>query len=152
MLNGQVLSISLPLPRGLRCRDFLKPSYDTYAIVKSTHPSGRAVRVGVAFLGKSPPAGFEEAPGAVFLAERRRSRRQDRYVKIRLTGCGRASETTVLENLGGGGARVMTAQAFGVGDLVAIEDTEGSLRARCEIRGIHVGKDGIGRLSLRFVG
>ena len=56
-----------------------------------------------------------------------------------------------IENISGNGARVMTALDLGVGDRVRIADAEGLIEARGEVRGIHEGKDGIRRLSVRFI-
>ena len=151
VLTGQVLSIRMPLPRGLRRYDLAKSTYETYAIVKSARLSGGPIRVGVSFLGKVAPAGYLDSPGARFLSERRSSRRETRYLRIRLTAEGGPPETTVLENISGEGARVMTALDLSVGDRVRIEDAEGLLEARGEVRGIHEGKDGIRRLSVRFI-
>ena len=68
-----------------------------------------------------------------------------------MTAEGGSPETTVLENISRDGARVMTALDLSVGDRVRIEDAEGLIEARGEVRGIHEGKDGIRRLSVRFI-
>jgi hypothetical protein len=64
---------------------------------------------------------------------------------------GSAPERTVVENVSREGARVMTALDLAVGDRVRIEDEDGLLQQRGEVRGIHEGKDGIRRVSVRFV-
>jgi hypothetical protein len=149
--TGQVLSIRLPLPRVLRRYDQVKPMYETYALVRSVQLSGGPLRVGVSFLGRVPPRGYADHPGARFLPERRRFRRENRYLKVRLIAEGSAPERTVVENVSREGARVMTALGLAVGDRVRIEDEDGLLQQRGEVRGIHEGKDGIRRVSVRFV-
>src|SRR5512139_2803215 len=60
---GQVLFLSLPLPRNFRRYDLAETSYKTYALVRNT----RSTRVaGVLFLGRIPPKGFSDAPGGRF--------------------------------------------------------------------------------------
>jgi len=61
---GQVLLLSLPLPRNFRRYDLAETSYKTYALVRnsrSTEEGGHVV--GVMFLGRVPPKGFEAKPG-----------------------------------------------------------------------------------------
>ncbi len=146
---GQVLQLQLALPKRFRAYDAMKTTYQTYALVLSARLGGGGTRVGVAFLGRTPPVGYDGCPGGRFLPERRRSRRGEIYLKVKLSKDG-ADEKTVLENFGPGGARVMTAQPFGEGEVLTIEDAEGSFRATAEIRSIYLGKDGIRRLNLKF--
>lgn len=147
---GQVLLLQLALPKRFRAYDALKTTYQTYALVQSACLGGGGTRVGVAFLGRTPPVGYDQRPGGRFLPERRRARRGELYLKVRLSKDG-ADEKTVLENFGRGGARVMTAQPFGEGEVVTIEDADGSFRAIAEVRSIYLGKDGIRRLNLKFL-
>ena len=64
VLTGQVLSIRMPLPRGLRRYDLAKSTYETYVIVKSARLSDGPIRVAFSFLGKVAPAGYVDSPGA----------------------------------------------------------------------------------------
>jgi PilZ domain-containing protein len=149
VLTGQVLELQLALPKRFRAYDAMKQTYLTYALVQSARLDTTGTRVGVAFLGRTPPVGYDRYPGARFLPERRRTRRGELFLKVKLSR-GEADEKTLLENYGPGGARVMTAQPFGEGEVVTIEDSDGSFRARAEVRSIYLGKDGIRRLNLRF--
>ncbi len=150
VLVGQVLVLHLPLPRRYRSYDPSTTIYETFALVHSAQLEAGRTRVGVAFLGRKAPPGYEKEPGRQFLTDRRRSRRGDLYLKVRLAG-GAGEERTVLENFGRGGARVMTGQPLAEGEVVSLEDAEGSFKARAEVRSVYVGEDGIRRLNLRFL-
>jgi hypothetical protein len=66
-------------------------------------------------------------------------------------------ERTIAENVGRGGARVMTTMAsLGPGDVVFIEEVggpkaDGPYSTRAEIRHSYVGPDKIRRLNLKFL-
>jgi len=61
-------------------------------------------------------------------------------------------ERTIAENVGRGGARVMTTMtSLAPGDIVQLEEVGGPYKTRAEVRGAYVGKDGIRRLNLRFL-
>ncbi len=64
---GQVLLLSLPLPKRLRSFDLADASYRVYSLVRSVRRRGEQPRIGVMFFGKQPPRGFHERPGARFL-------------------------------------------------------------------------------------
>ncbi len=65
---GQLLQLTLPLPRQLRCFDHLETQYCVWALVRHVrrlpHETDEKTRylVGVAFIGKHPPADYEEDP------------------------------------------------------------------------------------------
>src|SRR6185295_9507512 len=65
---GRVLQLSLPLPKRFRRYDLSEASYHVYGLVRDVS-AGRASgrRVGVMFLGKQPPKGYEENPGGHYL-------------------------------------------------------------------------------------
>jgi serine/threonine protein kinase len=89
-------------------------------------------------------------------ADRRRATRLDIPVNFRMrrveTG-GMQEELTFAENVGRGGARVMTTKlsSLAPGDTVNLEELGGNFKTRAEVRGSYVGKDGICRLNLRFL-
>ena len=61
-------------------------------------------------------------------------------------------ERTIAENVGRGGARVMTSiSSLAPGDIVHLEEVGGPFKTRAEVRGSYVGKDRIRRLNLRFL-
>lgn len=75
--RGRLLSLSVPMPRQLRCFDFLEPQYRILGLIRRCIPVGdatssRSYSVGVAFIGKENPAGYPEDPAKLFdLGERR---------------------------------------------------------------------------------
>ena len=100
------------------------------------------------------------APGATPTptpSERRRVTRLDIFVNFIIRRVGTAGtvlqeERTIAENVGRGGARVMTSMtALAPGDIVHLEEVGGPFKTRAEVRGSYVGKDRIRRLNLRFL-
>ena len=86
---GQVLHVSLPLPKNLRRYDLVEPSYRIYALVRDVIYASET-RVGVMLLGKSPPAGYEHDPAARFLldGDQRRYPRYELRLNVRLRRLG----------------------------------------------------------------
>jgi PilZ domain len=64
---GQLLLLSLALPRRMRQFDLDEPSYRVYTLVRGVRRRPDQLRVGVMFFGKLPPRGFHERPGARYL-------------------------------------------------------------------------------------
>jgi hypothetical protein len=66
---GRLLHLTLAMPRQLRCFDHAEPQYRVWSLVRYFSPlpkkegSGPRFDVGVAFIGKRPPASFELDPG-----------------------------------------------------------------------------------------
>lgn len=100
-----------------------------------------------------PAHGSGELPPS----ERRVATRLDIFVnfvvrRVGTLGTVLQEERTIAENVGRGGARVLTTiSALTVGDIVHLEEVGGSFKTRAEVRGHYVGRDGIRRLNLRFV-
>lgn len=154
---GQVLHLSLPLPKAFRTYDLTDTSYRVYALVRNVM-SAKAARVGLVLLGKSPPRGYEEQPGGRYLlpSDQRRSPRYDIILNIKLRrldtrGVGPQEELTVTENIGTGGAQVPTSMPVYKGDRVLIEEVKRAFSARAEVLNAYVGKDKVTRLNLKFV-
>ena len=89
--------------------------------------------------------------------ERRRVTRLDIFVNFVLRregtlGTVLQEERTIAENVGRGGARVMTTMSSLVsGDIVYLEEVGGPFKTRAEVKGVYVGKDKIRRLNLHFL-
>jgi hypothetical protein len=162
--QGQALHLSMPLPKHFRQYDITDPSYHIYALVRDITPLKGASRLGTLFLGKQPPKGFGENPGSRFLLptdpkpnprERREHQRQDIFLNFKLKrqlgSVGPQEERTVSENLSRRGARVLTTLAVARGEVLEVEELQGTFRTRAEIRNIYIGKDNIPRLNLRFL-
>ena len=64
---GQVLHLSLPLPKRHRQYDLNDVSYRVFSLVRGVRRKGEQMRVGVMFFGKHPPRGFRDRPGARYL-------------------------------------------------------------------------------------
>ncbi|HET7294693.1 MAG TPA: PilZ domain-containing protein [Vicinamibacteria bacterium] len=163
---GHVLELSLPLPRRFRRYDLTEPGYHVWALVRDVVPAGATRRVGVMFLGKTPPKDYDKNPGGRYLLptdappkpkERRRySRLENAFLNLKLhrldpAGAAVQEERTVAENLGKGGARVMTAMPLAKGDVVLVEEIGGEFKTRAEIRNVYIGEDRIPRLNLQFL-
>jgi len=159
---GQALHLSLPLPKAFRQYSLSDTSYRVYGLVRDIYTLPTSVRVGVMFLGKNPPRGYEANPGGRYLLpndpppapkERRGSGRVDIFINLKLVRNNGTvqTETTVTENLGRGGVRVMTSLPVSEGEILLVEDAAGTFRLRAEIRNMFVGKDGVPRLNLRFI-
>src|ERR1043165_714988 len=63
---GQLVSLMMPMPRHLRCYDADKELYRVWGLIQHCSPvSGEGhtdYHVGVAFVGKNPPASYHENP------------------------------------------------------------------------------------------
>ena len=74
--RGRLLQVSVPMPRQLRCYDYLEPQYKIWGLVRRcvTVAEGtkeQSYAVGVAFVGKNPPPAFMDNPAKLFdLSER----------------------------------------------------------------------------------
>ena len=64
---GQVLLMTLALPKRLRQHDLTDASYRVYTLVRGVRRRTDQRRVGVMFFGKYPPRGFHERPAARYL-------------------------------------------------------------------------------------
>jgi hypothetical protein len=64
---GQILFITLALPRRLRQYDLQDSTYRVYTLVRTVRRRPDQHRVGVMYFGKYPPRGFHDRPGARYL-------------------------------------------------------------------------------------
>ena len=64
---GQILLLSLPLPRRLRQHDLDETDYRVYSLVRGVRRRADQPRVGVMFFGQKPPRGFQDRPAARYL-------------------------------------------------------------------------------------
>jgi hypothetical protein len=159
---GQVLHLSLPLPKHFRQYDLTEASYRTYGLVRGTRPDGNGWQVGVKFLGKVPPRGYLDNPGGVFLLptdgmrnvriDRRRWSRLQIHVNVKLEWAdpadGTREEITVTEDVGLRGVRVPTSLPISKGETLLLREVGGTFVGRAEVRAVVIGKDHIPRLNL----
>lgn len=69
--RGRLIQVAAPMPRQLRCYDFLEPQYKVWALVRrcvpiTSNPGAESYAVGVAFIGKNPPSVFNDNPSKLF--------------------------------------------------------------------------------------
>ena len=161
---GQVLHLSLPLPKAFRQYDLTETSYHVWSLVRNVNQGTDGLRVGVYFLGRKPPRDFEKNPGGRYLLpsdpppkppERRKCLRLDVFLNVKVGrlgdgGTGPQEELTIAENLGRWGARVLTSLHLSKGDVVEVSEVGGTFRTRAEVRNVYIGSDSIPRLNLKF--
>jgi hypothetical protein len=160
VLRGQALFLSMPLPKRYRAFDLTSPTYRVYAVVCSVKPGGE---LGLRFIGKNPPGGYRRNESGLFLSppvspptsDRRASPRRDGVFFFVLKPSddrgARREETTVADNLGPGGARMMTTQVFAHGEVLEVREAGGSFATRASVRNAYVGEDSVWRLNLMFL-
>jgi hypothetical protein len=69
--RGRLLVVSLPMPRQLRCYDYLEPQYRIWGLVRRCISVGNSASeagyaIGVAFVGKNPPKAYLDDPASLF--------------------------------------------------------------------------------------
>ena len=69
--RGRLVQLTAPMPRQLRSFDFTEPQYRVWALVRRCIATGRKPKepeysIGVAFIGKTPPASYLENPSLLY--------------------------------------------------------------------------------------
>jgi hypothetical protein len=67
--RGRMVFLTIPMPRQLRMYDHAEPQYKLWAVIRrciSTGNNEPEYAVGVAFTGKTPPAGYLQDPSMLF--------------------------------------------------------------------------------------
>jgi len=69
--RGRLVAMTMPMPRQLRCYDFLEPQYKIWGLVRRCVAVRNATdieqyAIGVAFIGKHPPHSFIENPAKLY--------------------------------------------------------------------------------------
>jgi hypothetical protein len=184
--RGRLLVMSVPMPRQLRCYDYLEPQYRVWGIVRrcmqiGDNPGAASYAIGVAFIGKAPPASYNENPAKLYdLSEREDGglwqivdasaevdesetpaylRRHTRFsipesLVLELldeNGDVAASEISVTENVSLGGASVFTSFDVEPGSFLRVKSERHDMSIISIVRGKHCGPDGIVRLHIEFV-
>ncbi len=184
--RGRLVLLRSPMPRQLRCYDYLEPQYKVWGLVRrclgiGDNPATRTYAIGIAFIGKIPPPGYDENPAKLYdLAERADGglweiseaaanpdesdlpvhlRRHSRFsipesLLLELldeNGDVAASEVSVTENLSLGGAAVFTSFNVEIGSFIRVRSDRQGVTIISIVRGKRVGGDGIVRLHLEFI-
>ena len=69
--RGRLVQMTIPLPRQLRCYDYMEPQYKVWALVRRCIPLNRSQEkenyaIGVAFIGKNPPTSYMSDPAKLY--------------------------------------------------------------------------------------
>jgi hypothetical protein len=184
--TGRLLLLTMAMPRPLRCFDHAEDQYRVWSLVRNlrtldpaTH-KGAVIEIGVAFVGKRPPASFQTDPSTRYDIANLQSgmwvvqeesadllsevdptdkRRESRHtipteVTLEVFGGERESpevENTVTENISASGAAVFTALNLDRGRFVKLRTRDG-VEMMAVVRNRIIGADGIARLHLQFIG
>jgi hypothetical protein len=183
---GRLLYLTLAMPRQLRCFDHVEDHYRVWSLARSvrTLQSGGdepvKYEVGVAFIGKRPPASYANDPtrrynialdvtdsGLWMLRETERDRgssgedlREEtrHHIPFGVTvemfgedGKVSKSESTVTENISPRGASVLTTLDVAPGRFLRLTSSQYGLSVLAAVRALRRGADGIMRLHMEFV-
>jgi hypothetical protein len=185
--RGRLLLLTIPMPRQLRVFDLAEDQYKVWAVVRYVRPIAPAedkssrFEVGVAFVGKRPPASYEIDPTKRYevtnglgengmlaiiepaaeyspppeVAERLHTRH---HIPVPLslqtfteTGEVAHTESTVTENISRGGATVYTGLDVPIGRFVRLSSPEHNLTVHAVVRGRSQGTGGMPRMHIEFV-
>ena len=179
--RGRLLFMTIPMPRQLRVFDHVEEQYRIWAIVrymKTSIADNRTVfNVGVAFIGKRPPASYEKEPWkrydistnvfeslskaeemlTPFTSEDQRTHtRHNIAVDMRLEmvdidGKVIESEQTVTEDISSQGATLFTTLQIPQGRFVRLISEQYGITAHAAIRSRSTGADGIPRIHVEFI-
>lgn len=177
--RGRLLHMTIPMPRQLRVFDHVEDQYRIWAIVRylksKTSEKGAVFEVGVAFIGKRPPASYEAAPwkrydisttGLQSLAtvdelpavtsDQRAHTRHNIAVDMRvevldLSGGVSETEHTVTENISEQGATLFTTLAIPVGRFIRLTNEQRGVIVHAAIRSRSTGADGVPRIHVEFI-
>jgi len=182
--RGRLVHLTLPMPRQLRCFDHVEDQYRVWALVRNvtfmppaTETGLPRFELGVAFVGKYPPASYKANPAIRYeiaedptAADLWRVREQlapytpvQRETRLSLPvdviievlderGQIAASEQTVTENISRHGASVFTTLTVERGRFVRVRSAHYTLTLLAVVRNTRTGADNIPRLHLEFVG
>jgi hypothetical protein len=147
-MPGEVLRVTLPLPRPLRVVDTGEAAYTAWGMVRAVLPAGDRYRVGMNFLDQSRPDAAE--------AGRRRFGRLPMRVHFTLQevdewGAWLGEHAAWSEDIGPGGMRLATAGAFAPGARVMVREQGGGFAAPAEVRHATLGQERPFQLGLRFL-
>jgi hypothetical protein len=179
--KGRLLYMTIPMPRQLRVFDHVEDQYRVWAIVRymraTSSAQGTLFNVGVAFIGKRPPASFEKEPWKryeiststfqplsdpeellkpFFSDDQRAYTRHNIAVDMRLemldvNGAVVESEHTVTENISTKGATLFTTLQLPPGRFIRLTSEQHGITAYAAIRSVSTGVDGVPRIHVEFI-
>ena len=178
--RGRLLHMTIPMPRQLRVFDHIEDQYRIWAIVRhlksKATDKGPGFEIGVAFIGKRPPASYETQPWkryeislgvdeALASVDERRvpvSADQQEHTRHRMAvdmlvemidpnGTVVQSEQTVTEDISAQAATLFTTLEIPVGRFIRVTSEQYRTTAHAAIRSRTTGADGIPRIHVEFV-
>jgi len=163
--TGRILHLSLPLPWRLRQFDHSEELYRVYALVRWTKKAESGFTVGVAFIGKNPPASWLHDPSRTYGStgkteepeEKRREGRIQAALMVTLEliaedGSVISSESTVTENISKHGAACYSTLRATPGTLLRVTAAQTEFSTQAVVRRCRTGNDNIPRVHLEFIG
>ena len=180
--KGRLLHMTIPMPRQLRVFDHTEDQYRVWALVRyvkaivQPNKPQPVFEVGVAFIGKRPPASYETDPAKrydIAQAAQTMALTSDMVSPLIPSDQGThsrlnipvdvfievldekneivASEQTVTENLSSGGATVFTSLEVPVGRFVRIKCDQFKVSLYAVVRSKGTGSDNIPRIHVEFI-
>ncbi|HEU5459991.1 MAG TPA: PilZ domain-containing protein [Pyrinomonadaceae bacterium] len=179
--KGRLLYMTIPMPRQLRVFDHVEEQYRVWAVVRymkaRTSKSGTTFDIGVAFIGKRPPASYEKEPWkrydvstTAFQAltsaddivtplpseDQRAHTRHNIAVdmKVEVVDEGGAvieSEQTVTENISSHGATLFTTLQIPQGRFIRLTSEQYRITVHAAVRTRSTGVDGVPRIHVEFI-
>ncbi len=180
--RGRILHMTIPMPRQLRVFDHAEDQYRIWALVRYVRglsPTDKNLHVfdiGVAFIGKRPPASYEQEPWKRFdistsafqelatpeeikpitSSDQRVHTRHNIAVDMQLEtidekGEVGQTEPTVTENISRRGATLFTTLQIPIGRFIRLTSAQYSLTVFAAVRARSVGADGIPRIHVEFI-
>jgi hypothetical protein len=184
--RGRIVALTMPMPRQLRCYDHMEPQYRVWGLVRRCVTVRNSIdteqyAVGVAFIGKYPPASYSDDPAKIYeITEQeergfwnvteaplrpderdlpKELRRHSRYpipVNVMLEtlndeGEVVTSEMAVTENVSLGGASVFSTITADVGSFLRVSSEQYGTSIISVVRGRRIGPDSIPRLHVEFI-
>jgi hypothetical protein len=177
--KGRLLHMTIPMPRQLRVFDHVEDQYRIWAVVRYMKPAivddKTMFNVGVAFIGKRPPASYEIEPWKRYdistsafqalsnaeevlipLTDQRVNTRYNIAVDMRLEmvnvdGEVIESEQTVTENISARGATIFTMLQIPEGRFIRLTSDQYGMTVHAAIRSRSTGADGVPRIHVEFI-
>jgi hypothetical protein len=180
---GRLIQLTIPLPHQLRCFDHTEPAYAVWSLVRHASPISKVsaagstlFRIGVGFVGKEAPVGYQEDPSVRYepvpfrvgqhslwkLGKRPliKQRRETRLIiplevmveTLNEKGQPATQEFTVTETISSLGACIPTSLDVGLGRIVKINSVRDPVSVFAAIRSREVASNGVARLGLEFIG
>lgn len=160
---GRIVHLELPLPWRLRQYDHADDLYRIYALVRWIQPKEDGSRaIGVAFVGKNPPASYLKDPSRIYgpgrtKEEKRRETRLQAALPVQLDLLGErgeviSSEVTVTENISRRGASCYTTLKAMPGSVFRVTSQQSNFTTTAVVRRCRTGRDNIPRVHVEFVG